>query len=750
MEILVFKRIKNKNVLFMVKFFLCFCLLIVLYTFYWYGQIKFYLTKFCYQIPALVYGRIIHLEPDDFHTKREIISILSSNGYHNVKNLISPGEFHIYKNSIDFIRRSFFFPEGKELNKKIRLTFYKNSLIEIKNLETNHNLGLLRLDPKLMFILQTSNKKKQLYLPISKYPRIFIEILLAVEDKNFYNHRGINFYSIVRAFFSNMISGHTVQGGSTLTQQLVKNLFLNNKRSIWRKANEGFISLIMDLTFSKNSILELYLNQVYLGQEKSEEIYGFPLASIYYFGKPLNELSLDRYALLIGMLKGASLYNPWINPSKALNRRNLVLYLLFKQHVIDEKLYNILIKRSLHVQNKNSTITSHVVLSQIVKRKLNEKLRNKIKNFSGLQIFTTLDPISQEAMYKAVKQGIPILKKKMELRDLEVAVIAIDRFTGEIQAILGGANPNYLGFNRAYYARRSIGSLAKPIIYLTALSSPDKYQLNTKLTDNPISLEVSNSNFWIPKNSNNTFVGPVMLIDAFVHSINVPIVKLGIQLGLKKLVNKWLYLGLLEKQVPCVPSISLGAINLTPIEVSQVFQIIGSGGSKSVLSLISSVLSYDGRLLYRNIPQSKKIESLEATYLTLYSMQETVVRGTAQSLGAVFKNYHIAGKTGTTNNLVDSWFVGIDGEQIVVTWIGRDNNHSAKFYGSAGAMDIYKRYLINKIPKPLILVPPKSIFFLPVSFNGNIDLNYLSTKERRILPIWCISKNKLFFNANDI
>lgn len=746
----MFKKIKNKKFLLSIKLVLCLFFLIILYTFYWYGQLRFYLTRFYYHIPALVYGRIINLEPNDFYTKKEIISILNNNGYHNVNNLIFPGEFHIYKNSIDFIRRGFCFPDRKESHIKIRLSFYKNLLIEIKNLETNHNLSFLRLDPKLITILQALNTKKQFYLTVEKYPRIFTEMLLAIEDKNFYYHDGVNFCSLVRAFFKNIVAGYTVQGGSTLTQQLVKNLFLNNKRSIWRKTNEGFISLIMDLTFSKKSILELYLNQVYLGQEKSQQIYGFPLASIYYFGQPLDELSIDKCALLIGILKGTSLYNPWINPSKALNRRNLVLYMLFKQHLIDKKLYNILIKRSLHVQNKKRTIISHMVFSQILKKKLKEILKNRIINFSGLRIFTTLDPISQESLDTSVEKGIPILKKKMGLKDLEIAMVVIDRFTGEIQAILGGSNPHYLGFNRAYYARRSIGSLAKPIIYLIALSEPDKYQLNTKLIDNPITLELSNSDFWIPKNSNNTFIGPVMLIDAFVHSINIPIVKLSVQLGFQRLVDKWLHLGLLKGQVPCVPSISLGAINLTPIEISQVFQVIASGGSKSVLSLISSVVSYNGVLLYKNILQSKKIESSEANYLTLYSMQETVVRGTAKSLGSIFKNYHLAGKTGTTNNLVDSWFVGIDGSQVVVTWIGRDNNKSAKFYGSSGAMDIYKRYLINKKPKPLILVPPESIVFLPVSSDGHIILNYLSTKESRILPIWCTVNNKLCLNKSDI
>ncbi|QTM69472.1 penicillin-binding protein 1B, partial [Buchnera aphidicola (Hormaphis cornu)] len=573
-----------------------FFLIFTIYILYWYGQLRFYLSRSYSQMPALIYGRIVNLDPNVFHTKKEIISILNNNGYRNVRYLTSPGEFYIYRNSIDFIRRSFCFPDSNEFNVKIRLTFYQNILIEIKNLETNCNLSCFRLDPKLITTIQNSSTKKQLYLSFKKYPQVFIEILLAVEDRYFYHHNGINFHSIVRALFENIVAGHTVQGGSTLTQQLVKNLFLENKRSLLRKINEGLIALIMNLVCGKRYILELYLNKVYLGQEKNEQIYGFPLASMHYFGKPLSELSLDQYALLIGMLKGASLYNPWTNPKKALDRRNLVLYLLLNRHIIDNRLYQVLIKRSLHVQDKKRAITSHIVFSKVIRKKILQNLKKQVKDLSGLRIFTTLDPVSQEFLDQAVEQGIPVLKKRMKLEDLEIAVVIVDRFTGEIRAILGGSNPNYLGFNRAFYAKRSIGSLAKPIIYLTALSEPDKYQLNTNILDKPISLELSNGNFWIPKNSNNMFVGPVMLIDALVHSINIPIVNLSIQLGLKKLVNKWLHLGLLKNQISCIPSISLGAINLTPIEISQIFQIIASGGYKSSLSLISTVLSHEGIL----------------------------------------------------------------------------------------------------------------------------------------------------------
>ncbi|XBC38355.1 MAG: penicillin-binding protein 1B [Buchnera aphidicola (Floraphis meitanensis)] len=732
------------NMSFLAKTSFLLCSLIIIYGLFLYFKISFFINGKIWEFPISIYSRIITLEPGNRYTKKEMVSILKGLRYQYVSILKAPGEFHVEKKNITLIRRPFNFPNGREGKVFIKLHFKNRILTKIENLSNNRSFGILQLDPQLITMLHSPNGEQRIFLPIRYYPKMLIDTLLAVEDQHFYNHDGINIHSIIRAFLTNVSVGYTVQGGSTLTQQLVKNLFLTNTRSLWRKVNEIYMALIMDWKYSKDRILELYLNEVYLGQDGNKQIRGFPLASLYYFGRPINELSLDQYALLVGMMKGASLYNPWNNPISALHRRNVVLYMLLKHNIINNNFYNSLLLKPLNVQFRGNVISSQTAFIQIVQKELREKLGDRVKYWSGIKIFTTLDPVSQFSAEHAVKNIIPLLKKERNLKDLEAAVVIIDRFSGEIQGILGSSNPKVSGYNRAIQARRSIGSLSKPITYLTALSQPEKFNLNTWIADKPVIIKLMNGKLWKPQNNNFKFVKKVMLIDALAYSINIPTVNLSMQLGLKKLIRTWIKLGLNYNQVLEIPSISLGSINLTPIEVARVFQVIASGGNKSRLSSIRSVISEDGVTLYNSLPQSEKVTSMQAAYLTLYAMQSVVKYGTAKQLGTLFEDVYLAGKTGTTNNLVDSWFVGIDGKQVVIIWIGRDNNKSSKLYGSSGAMQVYRNYLKLHKPQPLILTLPTNVNMFSINFQGNIVCNgNFDNKIYRYLPIW--NKNEVIY-----
>ncbi|ANF16988.1 penicillin-binding protein [Buchnera aphidicola (Schlechtendalia chinensis)] len=736
------------NFVVLTKLFSVFLFFMLMYGFFLYVKISLFINERMWKFPISIYSRIITLKPGCNYTKKEIISILKGMRYRYVSVLKNSGEFFVEKKNITLIRRSFNFPDGNEDKVFVKLYFDNNALTRIKNLNNNSNFSLLRLDPQLITILPFSNGEQRIFLSRKCYPKILIDMLLTIEDRYFYDHDGINIYSIVRALLANISAGYTIQGGSTLTQQLVKNLFLTNARSFWRKINEIYMALIMDWKYSKDRILELYLNEVYFGQDGNKQIRGFPLASLYYFGRPINELSFDQYALLVGMVKGASLYNPWNHPKIALNRRNIVIYALLKRRIINENSYQFLVKKPLKVQSRSDVFLSKNAFIQIVESELKRKLGNQVKRFSGIKIFTTLDLISQSSAEKAVKNVIPLLKKEKKLKDLETAVVIIDRFNGEIQSLLGSSNPKVLGYNRAIQARRSIGSLSKPITYLTALSHPEKFGLNTWIADNPISIQLKNGTIWKPRNSNFKFSKKVMLIDALTHSINVPTVNLSLQVGLEQIVKTWIRFGLSYNQVFVIPSIALGSINLTPIEVAKVFQIIASGGNRSNLSSIQTIMTKEGYILYNNFQKFTKMVPEQVVYLTLYGMQSVVRNGTAKQLGSLFKSYSIAGKTGTTNNLIDSWFVGIDGKQVVIVWVGRDNNESTQLYGSSGAMRVYRNYLKFNNPKPLVLVPPLDVSILNVNSKGNISCSSKNSVGRyRYLPIWnkfqkalCINK----------
>ncbi|TCC13074.1 bifunctional glycosyl transferase/transpeptidase [Kosakonia quasisacchari] len=693
-----------------------------------------------WQLPAAVYGRMVNLEPDMAISKNEMVKLLEATQYRQVTKMTRPGEFTVQAKSIEMIRRPFDFPDSKEGQVRARLTFDGSRLETIENMDSNRQFGFFRLDPRLITMLSSPNGEQRLFVPRNGFPDLLVDTLLATEDRHFYEHDGISFYSIGRAVLANLTAGRTVQGASTLTQQLVKNLFLSSERSYWRKANEAYMALIMDARYSKDRILELYMNEVYLGQSGDNEIRGFPLASLYYFGRPVEELSLDQQALLVGMVKGASIYNPWRNPKLALERRNLVLRLLQQQNVIDQELYDMLSARPLGVQPRGGVISPQPAFMQMVRQELQAKLGDKVKDLSGVKIFTTFDSVAQDAAEKAAVEGIPLLIKQRKLTDLETAMVVVDRYTGEVRAMVGGATPQFAGYNRAMQARRSIGSLAKPATYLTALSQPNIYRLNTWIADAPISLRLSNGQVWAPQNDDRRFSGQVMLVDALTRSMNVPTVNLGMAVGLPAVTDTWQKLGAPKDQLTGMPSMLLGALNLTPIEVAQAFQTIASGGNRAPLSALRSVIAEDGTVLYQSFPQAERAVPAQAAYMTLWTMQQVVLRGTGRQLGAKYPGLHLAGKTGTTNNNVDTWFAGIDGREVTITWVGRDNNQPTKLYGASGAMAIYQRYLENQSPIPLDLTPPEDINTMGVDDMGNFVCGGGGVRQ---LPVWTTNPETL-------
>ncbi len=723
----------------LLKLFIVFVVLMAIYGVYLDQKIRSRIDGKVWQLPAAVYGRMVNLEPDMSISKNEMVKLLEATQYRQVTKMTRPGEFTVQAKSIEMIRRPFDFPDSKEGQVRARLVFDGDHLETIENLDNNRQFGFFRLDPRLITMLSSANGEQRLFVARNGFPDLLVDTLLATEDRHFYEHDGISLYSIGRAVLANLTAGRTVQGASTLTQQLVKNLFLSSERSYWRKANEAYMALLMDARYSKDRILELYMNEVYLGQSGDNEIRGFPLASLYYFGRPVEELSLDQQALLVGMVKGASIYNPWRNPKLALERRNLVLRLLQQQQVIDQELYDMLSARPLGVQPRGGVISPQPAFMQMVRQELQSKLGDKVKDLSGVKIFTTFDSVAQDAAEKAAVDGIPVLKKQRKLSDLETAMVVVDRNSGEVRAMVGGAEPQYAGYNRAMQARRSIGSLAKPATYLTALSQPNQYRLNTWIADAPISLRQPNGQVWSPQNDDKQFSGQVMLVDALTRSMNVPTVNLGMALGLPAITDTWQKLGVPKDQLHPVPAMILGALNLTPIEVAQAFQTIASGGNRAQLSALRSVIAEDGSVLYQSYPQAERVVPAQAAYMTLWTMQQVVQRGTGRQLGAKYPGLHLAGKTGTTNNNVDTWFAGIDGREVVITWVGRDNNQPTKLYGASGAMSIYQRYLANQSPVPLNLTPPEDIVDMGVDEAGN----FVCGGGMRSLPVWTSNPDSL-------
>lgn len=661
-----------------------------------------------FDLPTVVYARVLDLSPGTQISLIQVKNELDVLNYRKVSSPRHPGEYSSSSTKIEMIRRPFEFVDGPEADRHVMLHFNGNELTRIQSLEKKGDMGYLRVEPKMLGMLEKSNDEQRLFLKRNQFPEVMVDALLATEDRNFYQHDGVSPLAIARAMMVNVKAGRTVQGGSTLTQQLAKNLFLSSERTLWRKIREAYIALILDHRYSKDRILEAYLNEVYLGQNGGEAIHGFGLASRLYFGQPIQELRIDQLALLVGMVKGPSYYNPVRYPERAKTRRDLVLRLLMQQDILTPRQYEEAASRDLDIQDNPRIASRQPAYFQQVNIELKKYVGDRFQAKKGIRVFTSLDPVSQAKLEKSIARKVPELSKTAGAK-LEAAAIAVDRNTGEIRAMVGGKRTGYDGFNRALNASRPIGSLVKPAVYLTALEQPEKYTLATTLMDTPLSLKGSKGSAWSPRNFDRKFRGEVPLYVALSKSYNVPTVRLGMQLGIDKVSDTIGKLGVDKNEIRPVPSMFLGAFSLTPFQVSQMFQTITNSGRIAPLSALRSVVDSDGEVLYQSIPRVSQRVDQQAAWLTTYAMKRGVSEGTGRFLQNQFAWAGLAGKTGTSNDSRDSWFVGVDGREVTTIWLGRDDNKPTKLTGSSGALRVYADYLKQRTPEQLLLPWPTGI-----------------------------------------
>ena len=694
-------------------------------------QIRSKMDGQIWRLPAEVYSRIESVKISDNLAFDEVIQILLDNEYRQTTMVAAPGDFKLEDDTIVVLRRAFPFPDKPEPQRVLRLRFVDNKLNRIEDLVAVKAIDEFRLAPKLIAMLESDNEDR-LAIPLQNYPRLLIDALILTEDRRFYDHHGINPVGIIRALITNIRAGQTVQGGSTLTQQLVKNLFLSSERTITRKANEALMSLVLDWRYDKNRILETYLNEIYLGQNGDTQIHGFELASQFYFGRSIREISLDQIALLVGMVKGPSLYNPWRNPQNALERRNVVLKLMLEHKMIGDELYQLLSQRPLGVQQKGQISRKYPSFIQTLQADLRRELgEHKISSLLGARIFTTMDLKQQAQAENAVVNTVSQLQLKTKNPYLEGAMIVADYRVGEIRAVVGGLQTQYAGFNRALMAKRQIGSLVKPSIYLTALSNPEQFRLNTPINNQPITINVKGSPPWQPRNYDKKYSGSVMLMDALARSLNIPTVNIGMKVDLSKVIDTQKAMGWDNVEIPKVPAMLLGAYTISPYDVTKLYQTIANQGGRIELTTVDTIADRQGNIIYQHDKTAKQVVPQEAAFQTLFAMQQTVERGTARSLQNDYADLRLAGKTGTTNDARDTWFVGIDGKNISTVWLGRDDNGETKLTGASGALQIYKDYLSHTYIEKLKLNKPANMKWVGITQHGSWDCD-----SNRMIPVW--------------
>ena len=644
-----------------------------------------------WSFPSSVYARPLELFKSKKIDMADVVTELKSLDYIQIETRPNmPGQFRVnnYSN-IEFISREFEFGEVVRPSKGVRLYISNGVIKNIQELNSNQSIAVFRLEPIKIAGIYPKQKEERELIKLEDVPDDLILALLAVEDRRFYNHWGIDPVSIVRALFANIVAGKTVQGGSTLTQQLVKNIFLSSERTLTRKINEAIMALLLEFHYDKSIILETYINEVYLGQNGSNQIHGFQLASHFYFSKPLQQISRDQMALLVGMVKGPSWYEPRRNPSRSKSRRNQVLALMLEQGVISQSQYNKYSTASLGISKKPRLSSNrYPALMGLVRRQLQQDYNEDDLKTAGLKIFTSIDPIVQDKAEASVVSMIPRLEANTSTTtQLQTAVIIASSEQGEIQALVSDRKPKFSGFNRSLDAVRQIGSLIKPAIYLTALQQSDNYSLASMLKDEPLHIKTSNENIWSPMNYDKKYLGDITVYEALKNSRNVPSVRLGLDIGLSAISDSLHNLGV-TRDIPAYPSMTLGAFNLSPLDVANMYQTFAADGYHIPLRVIREVLDKDNQPLKRYPLSFSKSLGDKSVHLVKHTLHQVTQSGTAKVLSNTLST-KVAGKTGTTDDTRDSWFAGFSGEHLAVVWIGRDDNKSTGLTGASGALRLW-------------------------------------------------------------
>ncbi|MHB1140863.1 MAG: penicillin-binding protein 1B [Sulfuricaulis sp.] len=662
-------------------------------------------------MPARVYARPLELYGGMKLRPEQLALELAMLDYRVAADPREPGSYRRQGDEFIIVTRPFTFWDEAQPALFLQADFDGAHMGALTHRDTGKPVTLARLDPVLIGGIYPAHNEDRVLVRFDEIPPHLVKGLIAIEDRQFYSHHGFSARGTARAL-ATILRGGGVQGGSTLTQQLVKNFFLTPERTLRRKFTELLMALLLELHYSKDEILEAYANEIYLGQDGNRAIHGFGLASHFYFDRPLTRLDLPQAALLVGLVKGPSSYDPRRQPARALARRNLVLQEMRKLDFITQAQYVAARAAPLGVVEKAPEGTSrYPAFVELVHRQLRRDYREDDLRSEGLQIFSTLDPLAQTSAERALTGRLTQLEKDRRLppKVLEGAIVVSHSQNGEVQALVGGRNTRFEGFNRALDAARPIGSLIKPVVYLTALEHPNSYTLATLLDDSPLVWKSRGTDDWKPENYDKEFHGQVPLRIALANSYNVSTARLGLALGVRQVMDKAHRLGV-ESDLQTFASSLLGADSLSPLEVAQMYQTFASGGFRVPLRAIREVMMADGQPLQRYPLSVEQVIEPGPAYLVTHVLQAVVQEGTADALKYYLsRDLRIAGKTGTTNDLRDSWFAGYTGDRLAVVWIGRDDNQPIQMTGAGGAMTVWGEMMARLDPDPLVPQVPENI-----------------------------------------
>lgn len=674
-----------------------------------------------WELPAKVYASPMQLYAGKERSIDSVVAQLKRQGYQSAASPGQPGTFHRDGKRLVVYVRGFDFWGGQQRPpRKISMQFANDTITAFKAVDDKGSLALIRFDPPLIGSIYPNRGADRILVKLSKIPPLIPAGLIMVEDRSFMNNFGISLKGIARAAWVDLIHWDIVAGGSTITQQLVRNLYLSNEQTFVRKLKEAIMAILLDAHYSKPAILEAYINEVYLGQAGSHAIRGFGLASHFYFNKPLDELKPSQIALLIGMIKGPSLYNPRQNPKLARHRRNVVLNVFHRKGLLDTAVWKRAKAAPLGVSSRKSWGNGRypgfigLVIHQLQDQYTEEQLTGE-----GLRIFTTLEPHIQRLAQNVVQKQLKVIEKSyddIKSGSLQAAAVVTSVQGSRVLALVDGRRAGYAGFNRALDIQRNIGSQMKPVTYLTAMKHPAKYSVITPLDDSPLKVKLENGKVWTPHNYSHQSHGTaVPMYYALEHSYNLASARLALQVGIPNVVKTLRQLGF-RGNLLATPALSLGAVGMSPFQVAQVYNTIASDGFYKKLTAIKGVTSRLGKPLSAHTLKLKQVIDSSAVYLTTWMMKRVARYGTGAGMYNVLPNtLNVAGKTGTTSDLHDSWFAGFSANRVISVWVGKDDYSSSHLTGAMGALRIWDRIMAGAHPKSLTGRPPSDIQRIPLA-----------------------------------
>jgi penicillin-binding protein 1B len=648
-----------------------------------------------FRVPSRVYSGPLLLYPGLDTRQLGLEPRLARLNYHPARGReLAPGEYRSLGEALEIERRPFRWAHREDPGGRLRLSLDPSGVLRELRDGSGARLDTAELEPELIAVFTGPEGEDRELVTADGVAPMLVQAILAIEDQRFWQHRGIDPRRVAGALWANLRAGRLVQGGSTLTQQLVKNFFLTSERTLRRKLEEAAMALILERNHAKREILDAYLNEVYMGQRGGIALHGMGEAALHFFGKPASALTLPEAALLAGIIQGPSLLSPRKHPVRALERRNLVLQVMREVGAIDEAECEVAQASELGVVESPPVANPAPYFVEHVRQELAAAYGDELLQGEGLSIFTTLDPELQRAANAAVERQLLALEQAQRtlLRPgirLQAAVLALAPRTGEILAMVGGRDFRESQFNRATQARRQPGSVFKPIVALAAFTHAGRprYTPATRLEDSPLTVELPGKD-WTPVNYDGQYRGEVSLREAFELSLNVPVARLGMAIGARQIVDTAVRMGIRSPLEP-LPSLALGSFELSLLEATSAYAVLAAEGLVPVPRAYTEVLHPDGRVLELREREFERAFDAGTTYLVTSLLVGTVDRGTARGLRERGFEGDVAGKTGTSSETRDAWFIGYTPDVVIGVWVGFDDGESLALSGASAALPIF-------------------------------------------------------------